>query len=80
MANSPPASADFRWADDDGVRSDLAGVITPTAEIHEHARGELFAVDRGAGHDVLLDNGATFVVDDLAELLPERPGTPVGTA
>jgi beta-phosphoglucomutase-like phosphatase (HAD superfamily) len=27
-------------------------------------------VDRGAGHEVLLDNGATFVVDDLSDLLP----------
>jgi len=29
-------------------------------------------VDRGAGHDTLLANGATFVVDDLADLLPKR--------
>jgi beta-phosphoglucomutase family hydrolase len=33
----------FRWADHDGVLFDLDGVITPTAEIHEHAWGELFA-------------------------------------
>ncbi|MGI9646349.1 MAG: HAD family hydrolase [Ilumatobacteraceae bacterium] len=33
----------FRWADYDGVLFDLDGVITPTAEIHEHAWGELFA-------------------------------------
>ncbi len=32
----------FRWADYDGVLFDLDGVITPTAEIHEHAWGELF--------------------------------------
>jgi beta-phosphoglucomutase family hydrolase len=43
MAISPPTSADFRWADYDGVLFDLDGVITPTAEIHEHAWGELFA-------------------------------------
>jgi beta-phosphoglucomutase family hydrolase len=36
-------AADFRWADHDGVLFDLDGVITPTAEIHEHAWGELFA-------------------------------------
>ena len=33
----------FRWTDYDGVLFDLDGVITPTAEIHEHAWGELFA-------------------------------------
>ncbi len=33
----------FRWSDYDGVLFDLDGVITPTAEIHEHAWGELFA-------------------------------------
>lgn len=30
-------------------------------------------VDRGAGHDALLAHGATFVVDDLADLLPQSP-------
>lgn len=30
----------------------------------------VIGVDRGAGVDTLLDNGATFVVSDLAELLP----------
>ncbi|MGA9276924.1 HAD family hydrolase [Ilumatobacter sp.] len=43
MATHPPTSADFRWTDYDGVLFDLDGVITPTAEIHEHAWGELFA-------------------------------------
>jgi len=33
----------FRWTDYDGVLFDLDGVITPTAEIHEHAWSELFA-------------------------------------
>jgi beta-phosphoglucomutase family hydrolase len=36
-------AADFEWRDFDGVLFDLDGVITPTAEIHEHAWGELFA-------------------------------------
>jgi beta-phosphoglucomutase family hydrolase len=36
-------AASFRWGDFDGVLFDLDGVITPTAEIHEHAWGELFA-------------------------------------
>jgi beta-phosphoglucomutase-like phosphatase (HAD superfamily) len=30
----------------------------------------VIGVDRGAGREVLLDAGATFVVNDLAELLP----------
>ena len=33
----------FDWAGVAGVLFDLDGVITPTAEIHEHAWGELFA-------------------------------------
>lgn len=36
-------AADFDWRDYDGVLFDLDGVITPTAELHEHAWGELFA-------------------------------------
>ena len=35
--------ADFDWHQHGGVLFDLDGVITPTAEIHEHAWGELFA-------------------------------------
>jgi HAD superfamily hydrolase (TIGR01509 family) len=35
--------ASFRWHDYAGALFDLDGVITPTAEIHEHAWGELFA-------------------------------------
>ena len=35
--------AEFRWTDYAGVLFDLDGVITPTAEIHEHAWGELFS-------------------------------------
>jgi beta-phosphoglucomutase family hydrolase len=34
--------AEFDWRRHDGVLFDLDGVITPTAEIHEHAWGELF--------------------------------------
>lgn len=43
MATPPPTPADFRWTDYAGVLFDLDGVITPTAEIHEHAWSELFA-------------------------------------
>ena len=38
-----PTAATFRWTDYDAVLFDLDGVITPTAEIHEHAWAELFA-------------------------------------
>ena len=37
------SATEFDWSDHDGVLFDLDGVITPTAEIHEHAWGELFA-------------------------------------
>ena len=35
--------------------------------------GLVVGVDRGAGHDALLANGADVVVDDLGELTDERP-------
>ena len=38
-----PGPSSFEWRSYDGVLFDLDGVITPTAEIHEHAWGELFA-------------------------------------
>ena len=43
MMMDQPTAATFRWTDYDAVLFDLDGVITPTAEIHEHAWGELFA-------------------------------------
>ncbi len=36
-------ASSFRWNDYAGVLFDLDGVVTPTAEIHEHAWSELFA-------------------------------------
>ena len=36
-------ASNFAWTDYAGALFDLDGVITPTAEIHEHAWGELFA-------------------------------------
>jgi beta-phosphoglucomutase family hydrolase len=36
-------ASNFAWTDYEGVLFDLDGVITPTAEIHEQAWGELFA-------------------------------------
>lgn len=43
MAMDRPTAATFRWTDYDAVLFDLDGVITPTAELHEYAWGELFA-------------------------------------
>lgn len=41
--------------------------------------GVVIGVDRGAGADTLLENGASFVVDDLADLLPDGPTTELDT-
>jgi beta-phosphoglucomutase family hydrolase len=41
--------------------------------------GEVIGVDRGAGHDALTANGATLVVDDLAELIPALGATTKGS-
>lgn len=46
-------AADFDWLAHAGVLFDLDGVITPTAEIHEHAWGELFADFDYTGADYL---------------------------
>ena len=46
-------AADFDWLAYAGVLFDLDGVITPTAEIHEHAWGELFAGFDYTGADYL---------------------------
>jgi phosphoglycolate phosphatase-like HAD superfamily hydrolase len=36
--------------------------------------GLVVGVDRGAGRDALVTNGADLVVDDLAELVPDTEG------
>ena len=48
-----PTVADFDWRTYAGVLFDLDGVITPTAEIHEHAWGELFTDFDYTGADYL---------------------------
>ncbi len=47
------SAADFEWRRHAGVLFDLDGVITPTAEFHEHAWGELFADFDYTGADYL---------------------------
>ena len=57
------------------VEDAVSGVASGAAGNFEVVIG----VDRGAGAETLLENGATFVVDDLAELLPESSRTPEGS-
>jgi beta-phosphoglucomutase family hydrolase len=52
------------------VEDAISGVASGAAGGFAHVVG----VDRGAGHQALYDNGATIVVDDLAELLPAEAG------
>jgi beta-phosphoglucomutase family hydrolase len=63
--------------------ADRLGVTAPKAVVVEDAMsgvaagqagsfGLVVGVDRGAGHDALLANGADVVVDDLAELLDDE--------
>ena len=47
------------------VEDALSGVASGAAGKFRHVIG----VDRGAGHEALLEGGATVVVDDLGELL-----------
>ncbi len=75
------SAAAFVWTDYDGVLFDLDGVITPTAEIHEHAWAELFAAYDFTQDDYLrhIDGKPRYdgVRDFLASrdvMLPE--GTP----
>ncbi|MEM9035851.1 MAG: beta-phosphoglucomutase family hydrolase [Actinomycetota bacterium] len=49
------------------VEDALSGVESGAAGDFAHVIG----VDRGAGREALLENGATIVVDDLGELLPD---------
>ncbi|MFT4080971.1 MAG: beta-phosphoglucomutase family hydrolase [Nocardioides sp.] len=54
-----------------------------TSGVRAGAAGDfalVVGVDRGVGRDALADAGADVVVDDLAELAPTAPATPVGGA
>jgi len=78
--------ADFDWAAFHGVLFDLDGVITPTAEIHEHAWGELFAAFDYAEADYLAyidgkpryDGVRSFLASRGVELPEGSPSDPPG--
>lgn len=79
-------ASNFRWDDHDGVLFDLDGVITPTAEIHEHAWGELFAAFDYSGADYLeyidgkprYDGVRSFLASRGIELPEGDPGDSPG--
>ncbi|MEM9746785.1 MAG: beta-phosphoglucomutase family hydrolase [Actinomycetota bacterium] len=78
--------AEFRWTDYDAVLFDLDGVITPTAEIHERAWGELFADFDYTERDYLehidgrprYDGVRTFLASRGIELPDGSPDDPPG--
>lgn len=81
------ATAGFEWAAFDGVLFDLDGVITPTAEIHEHAWGELFAAYDYTENDYLryidgkprYDGVRSFLASRGIVLPDGTPDDPPGT-
>ncbi|MEM9042128.1 MAG: beta-phosphoglucomutase family hydrolase [Actinomycetota bacterium] len=78
--------SEFRWTDYDAVLFDLDGVITPTAEIHERAWGELFAAFDYTERDYLehidgrprYDGVRTFLASRGIELPDGSPDDPPG--
>lgn len=80
-------AATFRWSDHDGVLFDLDGVITPTAEIHEHAWGELFVAFDYTEADYLryidgkprYDGVRSFLASRGIQLPDGDPSDPPGT-
>ncbi|RLE21295.1 MAG: haloacid dehalogenase [Actinobacteria bacterium] len=77
----------FDWRDYAGVLFDLDGVITPTAEIHEHAWGELFAAFDYTEDDYLrfidgkprYDGVRSFLASRSVDLPDGSPDDPPGT-
>lgn len=62
----------FSWADYDGVLFDLDGVITPTAEVHEHAWGQLFANFEYTPADYLVHIDGKPRYDGVRDFLESR--------
>ena len=65
-------AADFDWLAYAGVLFDLDGVITPTAEIHEHAWGALFADFDFTGADYLRSIDGKPRYDGVRSFLSSR--------
>lgn len=65
-------AADFDWLAQAGVLFDLDGVITPTAEIHEHAWGALFADFDFTGADYLRSIDGKPRYDGVRSFLSSR--------
>jgi beta-phosphoglucomutase family hydrolase len=73
-------AADFTWTDYEGVLFDLDGVITPTAEIHEHAWAELFGAYDFTQNDYLQHVDGKPRYDGVRDFLASRDVTlPEGT-
>jgi beta-phosphoglucomutase family hydrolase len=75
IAGKPAPDLFLAAADRLGVSPDKAVVVEDALSGVAAGRagrfGLVVGVDRGAGHDALLANGADIVVDDLAELVEE---------
>ncbi len=80
-------AAQFAWQSFAAVLFDLDGVITPTAEIHEHAWAELFADYSYTRADYLrsidgkprYDGVRSFLASRGVEMAEGDPGDPPGT-
>lgn len=79
LAGKPAPDGYLLGAERIGTRPERTVVVEDaTSGVAAGANGDfvvVIGVDRGAGHATLLEHGATFVVDDLADLLPESSGT-----
>ena len=74
-------ASEFVWTDYDGVLFDLDGVITPTAEIHEHAWAELFSAYDFTQADYLGHVDGKPRYDGVRDFLASRGVTlPEGTS
>ena len=80
------SAADFDWRQYDGVLFDLDGVITPTADFHEQAWGELFSDFDYTGADYLrhidgkprYDGVRSFLASRGVTLPDGNPDDPAG--
>ncbi|WP_099332398.1 HAD-IA family hydrolase [Actinomyces minihominis] len=84
LPGKPDAATYLEAASQLGLAPEVCAVVEDAVSGVQAGRngnfGMVIGVDRGAGADVLAENGATLVVDDLAQLVPHesvaemRPG------